>query len=159
MPTGKNRWNSSSLLIAALVTVFALGLMAVPAVIAAPAATEGVISIQRVGRPPGVSSVMVTRLVVPPQTVWETDPDAGPLTLTVEKGRLGVTLGGGSARIERQSNILMDEQFLDEQITPLPPGLTATLRSGDRLVIVRGFQLTVTNDQDVPSSAIMVRVQ
>ncbi len=142
----------------ALITVVALGLMAAPAVIAAPSATEEVISVHSAGRQPDVLDTIVTRLTVPPQAVWETDPAAGPLSLRVETGVLGVMLGGGSARIERQANPLMAEQ-LDEQIMPLPPGRTALLRAGDRLVIVRGFQLTVTNDEERPAIAIVRRLQ
>ena len=142
----------------ALVTVFALGLMAAPAVIAAPAATEKAIIAKRIGRQPAVPYAMLTRLIVPPQAVWETDPDAGPLTLRVETGVLGVMLAGGSARIEHHANPLMDELIVD-QMSPLPPGRTVLLKPGDRLVIVRGFQLTVTNAEDAPASAIVSRLR
>ena len=142
----------------ALVTVFALGLMAAPAVIAAPVATEEAIRAQRIGRQPGSSNALMTRLTLPPQAVWETDPDAGPLTLRVETGVLGVMLAGGSARVEHHANPLMDELIVD-QMSPLPPGRTVLLKPGDRLVIVRGFQLTVTNAEETPASAIVSRLR
>ena len=159
MPTTQTRRPSQPSRMIALVTVCALGLTAGPAVLAAAVVTQDVISVQRVGRSPDVRHVMATRLTVPPQAVWETDPDAGPLTLTVETGVLGVRLGGGSARLEQHANILLDEPTMAEQITPLPPGHLAALRPGDRLVIVRGFQLTVTNDEGEPATAILRRLQ
>jgi hypothetical protein len=75
------------------------------------------------------------------------------LTLRVESGALVVTLDGGSARIERTVNL-----FFRPEILPLSPGDAATLRAGDRLVVVRGFHLTVENDADGRAIALVTRV-
>lgn len=117
-------------------------------------ATEDVISSRSVGRPPDILTMVTTHLTVPSRAHWETDPDAGPLTLTVETGTLSVRLGGGLARIERRVNPLTGERF-----SPLPPGQPVVLGAGDRLVVVRGFQLTVTNDEQTPATAIVVRLR
>jgi hypothetical protein len=98
--------------------------------------------------------LVTTRLTVPTQATWETDPDAGPLTFTVESGVLTVQLGGGLARIERPSNPLVAEIS-----GPMMPGQPAVLRPGDRLVVVRGFELTVANDEQAPATAIVVRLR
>jgi hypothetical protein len=139
-----------------LVSLVAFALMAlatVPAVMAA-GATEEVISVQRVGRHQDVLTLVTTRLTVPAQAHWATDPDAGPMTFTVDSGVLGVMLGGGSARIERRMDPLQGGH-----IGPLRPGRQTILGPGDRLVVVRGFQLVVTNDEDEPASAIVSRLQ
>jgi hypothetical protein len=117
-------------------------------------ATEDVISSRGVGRPPNNFIMVTTHLTVPSQAYWETDPDAGPLTLTVVTGTLSVRLGGGLARIERRVNPLTGEHF-----SPLPPGQPVVLGAGDRLVVVRGFQLTVTNIEQTPATAIVVRLR
>jgi len=136
----------------ALVAVAVMGLAAVPGVIAASDATEAVISVQRVGRPQDVLNLVTTQLSVPAQAEWATDPDPGPMTFTVETGALGVMLGGGSARIERRMDPLQGGH-----IGPLQPGRQTVLWPGDRLVIVRGFQLEVTNDEDEAASAIVTQ--
>ena len=140
-----------------LISFVALALMghtAVPGAMAAQIATEAVISVERVGGHRDLRQVVTTRLSVPAHAQWQTDPDAGPMSVTVESGTLGVLLGGGSARIERRPDPL-----LGGHIGPLPPGHEVTLGSGDRLVIVRGFQLVVTNDADEPASAIVSRLR
>ena len=154
MPWKPSSRTSRASLLIRLVTVFVIGLTLAPAVRAASTATEAIISIQRVNGHPDVLDLVTTSLAVPAQSQWETDPDAGPLSLTVTAGELEVRLGGGLARIERQSTLLMGER-----IGPLSPGRTVTLWRGDRLVVVRGFQLTVTNDNDAPASVIVVRLR
>lgn len=144
---------------AELVTIVAMSLLAVPAGQAAPVSRQEVLSVQSLGRHPDTFYAMVTRLTVPPQSTWATDPDDGPLTLRVETGMLGVRLGGGSARLERYANPLLEASRGEVQITPLTPGQVTVLRPGDRLVIVRGFQLTVTNDTEGPATAIVSRMQ
>jgi hypothetical protein len=134
--------------------IVVLVLQLVPSGLAASNASEDVISIQFVSRPPDILQEVTTRLIVPAQAHWETDPDAGPLTFTVETGALSVQLGGGLARIERRSNLL-----IGEHISPLSPGRAAVLSPGDRLVVVRGFQLAVTNDGQMPATAIVVRLR
>ena len=134
------------------VAIALIALAAVPAVFAAPVVTEKVISVQRVGRHQDVLNVVTTRLSVPAYAQWQTDPDAGPMTFTVETGVLGVLLGGGSARIERRTDLLQGGH-----IGPLQPGRETVLGPGDRLVIVRGFQLVVTNDEEKPASAIVMQ--
>ena len=134
------------------VAVALIALATMPAVMATPGATEEVISVQRVGRHLDVLNVVTTHLSVPAQAQWETDPDAGPMTFTVEAGTFGVTLGGGSARIERRTDPLQGGH-----IGPLQPGRETVLWPGDRLVIVRGFQLVVTNDEDEPAAAVVMR--
>jgi hypothetical protein len=143
------------LLITAIVVVL-LALPTVPAVTAAPGATENVISILRIDQRPHAPdlNVVTTRLTVPPQAQWETNPDAGPLTVTVETGALGVMLGDGSARVERRPDPL-----LGGHISPVSLDERTVLWPGDRLVIVRGFELTVTNDEDEPASAIVSRLR
>jgi hypothetical protein len=133
-------------LVLTIVTVIVIGLAAMPTVTATQAATEEVINI----RPTAVT----TLLTVPAQAHWETDPDAGPLSLTVETGALGVNLGGGLARIERRPDPL-----LGGDIGPVRPGRQVVLRPGDRLVIVHGFQLTAINDTEEPARAIVVRLR
>jgi hypothetical protein len=136
----------------ALVAVALMALATVPAVMAAADATEDVIGVQRVGRHQDVLNVVTTRLSVPAHAQWQTDPDAGPMTFTVETGAVGVMLDGGSARIERRTDLL-----LGGHIGPLQPGRETVLGPGDRLVIVRGFQLMVTNDEETPVTAIVMR--
>ena len=136
----------------ALIAVALTALATVPAVLADAVATEEVISVQRVGRHQDFLNVVTMRLSVPAHAQWQTDPDAGPMTFTVETGALGVMLGGGSARIERRTDPLQGGH-----IGPLQPGRQTVLWPGDRLVIVRGFQLVVTNDEDQPASAIVMR--
>jgi hypothetical protein len=135
-----------------LVAVALMALATMPAVMAAQVATEDVINVQRVGRHSDVLNVVTTHLSIPAQARWETDPDAGPLTFTVETGALGVMLGGGSARIERRPDPLQGGH-----IGPLQPGRQTVLWPGDRLVIVRGFRLMVTNDQNEPGSALVTQ--
>ena len=156
MRTMQIRRLSGTSLLMAIVTVVLLALAPVPAVIASSGATEEVLSILRVDHRsrPRVLNAVTTRLTVPAHARWETDPDAGPLTLTVETGALGVTLGGGSARVERRPDPL-----LGDHISPLSVDQQSILWPGDRLVIVRGFQLTVTNDHDEPASAIVSRLR
>jgi hypothetical protein len=149
----QSRRASGTRLVCSLVTILVIVLAAVPAVLAASGATEEILSIQRLNRDPDGRSIVTTRLTVPAQTRWVTDPDAGPLTFTVQTGALAVMLGGGSARIDRQSTPLMGQQ-----IGPLQPGRTAVLRPSDRLIIVRGFDLTVTNDGDGQANAIVSRL-
>jgi hypothetical protein len=136
----------------ALVFIVAIGQVPASGGSAASVVGEDVISIRAVSHQPGVLHQVTSRLTVPAQTYWETDPDAGPLTLMVETGALSVELEGGLARIERGSNPLTGER-----IGPLPPDQAVVLSPGDRLVVVRGFQLTVTNDEQVPATAIVVR--
>jgi hypothetical protein len=142
----------SRLMVFAVIVV--IGQALAPAGRAASIVEEDVISIQAVRQLPDTLQLVTTRLIVPAQTHWETDPDAGPLTLTVETGALLVQLGGGLARIERLSSPLAAES-----IGPLLPGQPAELRPGDRLVVVRGFALTVTNDEQAPATAIVVRLR
>lgn len=89
---------------------------------------------------------------MPPGSLWETDPDAGPLTLTVAGGALEVVLDGGSARLERPGTVLTGEHK-----GPLQPGRATVLAIGDRLVVVRGFHLTVGNDHEAAATAIITR--
>jgi hypothetical protein len=140
---------TSSLLLS-LLAITLIGPTGVANALMTPVVTEEVMSIQHVGRPPDVLDLVTSRVAIPPQGQWVVDPDAGPLTFTAESGALTVTLGGGLARLERQSNSLVGEQ-----IGPLQPGHPAVVGTGDRLVVVRGFQLTVTNDGDAPASAIV----
>jgi hypothetical protein len=149
-----NRTNFGIFRLLALVVIFVIGQAPAPGGSAASIVGEDVISIRAVSQQPGVLHQVTSRLTVPAQTYWETDPDAGPLTLTVETGSLSVELEGGLARVERVSNPLTGER-----IGPLPPGQAAVLSPGDRLVVVRGFQLTATNDEQVPATAVVVRLR
>ncbi len=117
-----------------------------------PEVREVIISVSDVNRHPDVLETVHSRITLPPESVWQTDPDLGPLSLSVEKGALTVLLGGGSARIEREENPLTFER-----IGPLIPGRAAVLGRGDRLVVIRGFDLQVSNDGNVMASALVSR--
>ena len=93
----RHRHATSNRLLIAFVAVALIGLTAAPAVLAAPDATEAMISIRTIHRHPDVLTLVTTRLTVPPEAQWAVDPDVGLLTVTVETGTLAVILGGGSA--------------------------------------------------------------
>ncbi|MGH2615690.1 MAG: hypothetical protein ACRDJC_10660, partial [Thermomicrobiales bacterium] len=57
---------------------------------------------------------------------------------------VGIFLGGGLARIERQQSPLQDKRF-----QRLEPGRMAFLSPGDKLVVIRGYELRVENDEDI----------
>ena len=82
MPWKPSSRTSRASLLIRLVTVFVIGLTLAPAVRAASTATEAIISIQRVNGHPDVLDLVTTSLAVPAQSQWETDPDAGPLSLS-----------------------------------------------------------------------------
>jgi hypothetical protein len=117
------------------------------------AASEEIMSVRPAGPWSEHRAIITSRLLLPVEATWEADPAEGPLTLRVESGALVVTLDGGSARIERTVNL-----FFRPEILPLSPGDAATLRAGDRLVVVRGFHLTVENDADGRAIALVTRV-
>ena len=108
---------------------------------AAPVATETILGITRIGRPADGLAIVNARVDLPAGARWTTDPDAGPLWLTVADGSLEIELGGGLGRIERKPDL-----FLGGRITPLEPGRVVALDPGDRVVVVDGFQLTAFND-------------
>jgi hypothetical protein len=58
-------------------------------------------------------------------------------------------LGGGLARSERQQSLLRAAQ-----LRRLDPSQTATSMPGNTLVVVRGYQLRVDNDEDTVAAAI-----
>jgi hypothetical protein len=128
--------------------------VSLPATLAAPTAMEEVIGVRRVHRQAVLLTVVFSRVTIPVGAVWETDPDAGPLSLTVQMGELGILLDGGSARIERRPNPLTGGQ-----IGPLRPGQLVRLGPGDRLVVVRGFHLTLANDGSETAIAIVSRLR
>jgi len=117
-----------------------------------PEVSEEIISVSEVNRHPDVLEIVHSRITVPPEAMWQTDPDLGPLSLSVEIGALTVFLGGGAARIEREENPLVFEQ-----IGPLTPGRAAVLGRGDRLIVIRGFDLQVSNNGNVTASALVSR--
>ena len=137
----------------ALATLALIGVGAVPAVLAAPVATEVIVDVTRIARSSDVLTIVESRLTVPPGARWETDPDAGPLTITVETGKMAVFLGGGSARLER-----LPDPLLGARITPFQLGRLTLLWPGDRLVVVRGFQVVAENDEDQTAVARVSRL-
>lgn len=141
----------------ALVMIALIGITGWPTTLAAPPstpmATEEVISVRRVNPPSDHRALVTSRVAVPTGSTWETDPDRGPLTLRVQTGELIALLDGGSARIERRMNL-----FFGPEIGPLPPGERVALIQGDRLVVVRGFHLTVENDSARPAIAVVTRM-
>src|SRR3954462_4282465 len=106
MPRMPIRSGSGISRLLALVVMVVIGQALVTGGLAAPISSEDIISVQAVRQQPDALQLLATRLMVPAQARWETDPDAGPLTFTVETGVLSVQLGGGLARIERRSNPL-----------------------------------------------------
>jgi hypothetical protein len=130
----------SSALGVAVVAVALIGLLGVPA-LAAVQPVEQIVRVTSVGPPAADLGLVESRLIFPPGARWEIDPDAGPLTLTVESGTVGVILGGGLARIERHVSPLQEVGF-----QRLGPGQMTVLSPGDTLVVVRGYQLHVDND-------------
>lgn len=134
------------LAIAALLAAAAGGAMAIPTV------REEVIS--SIGMEQARSAWRITnsRLTVPPGAEWATALGSGPLALTVESGRIRVVLDGGLARIERRP-----QPLVAGFIRPLETGSRTALLSGDQLVIDRGVELHVTNDDDVGAVAMLLR--
>lgn len=118
-----------------------------------PMANEEILSMRRVNPRPAERAWVTSRLTVPIGGRWEVDPAEGPLTLAVHAGELIVSLGGGAARIERRFDL-----FLQPEVGPLEENVPATLQPDDKLVIVRGYHLTVTNDGVEPATAIVSRM-
>ena len=85
---------------------------------------------------------------------WFMDPDSEIVTLEVTQGVLEVTLAEGSARIERHAAGLAGTTR-----DPVVPGRTVKLIKGDRVVVMRGYLLTVSNRNDAPASARVLRFQ
>lgn len=140
-------------LFVSLVAVALISLTGVPAAIAASQPLEQILHVTQAGRPQSGLSLVESRLTFSPGDRWETDPEAGPLTITVESGKVGVVLGGGLARIERHVSPLQDARF-----HRLEPGRMAILWPGDTLVVIRGYHLRVDNDEDVVAAAMVSRV-
>ena len=138
--------------IVTFVVVTLLSLLAVPA-LAAVQPVEQILRVTRVGHPSAGLGIVESRLIFPPGTRWETDPEAGPLTLTVETGKVGVVLSGGQARIVRHVNPLQAGR-----VHRLDPEQMAFLWPGDELVVVRGYGLRVDNDEDALATAKVSRV-
>jgi hypothetical protein len=67
---------------------------------------------------------------------------------------LEVRLEAGSARIDRHASWQAGTAR-----GPLVPGLPATLATGDRLVVMDGYLLSITNRNDVPASVEIHRVR
>lgn len=151
MHTLKNARTQRALVVS-LVAVSLLNLLAVPA-LAALQPVEQIVRVTSVGHAASGLGVVESRLIFPPGARWETDPEAGPLTLTVETGKVGVVLGGGLARIERQVNPLQEDR-----IHRLEPDQMAFLWPGDTLVVVRGYHLRVDNDEDTVATTAVSRV-
>ncbi len=85
---------------------------------------------------------------------WFVDPDGEIVTLEVTQGALEVTLAEGSARIERHAAWLADTAC-----GPVIPGRAVKLIKGDRVVVMRGYLLTVSNRNDAPANARVLRFQ
>jgi hypothetical protein len=134
------------------VAVALMGLLAVPA-IAALQPVEQILRVAKVGHPSAGLGIVESRLIFPPGARWEIDPEAGPVTMTVETGKIGVVLGGGQARVVRHVNPLQERR-----IHPLQPEQMTFLWPGDQLVVVRGYGLRVDNDDDAPAMAHVSRV-
>ena len=93
---------------AAFVSIIAVALVSVltmPA-LATLQPVEHILRITTVGHPSAGPGVVESHLMFPPGSRWHIDPDAGPLTLSIESGKVGVILSGGQARVVRQVNPL-----------------------------------------------------
>jgi hypothetical protein len=128
-------------------------LLTLPAAMAATVPVEQILHFIWLGPVPNERVLIESRLIFPSGAHWEVDPDAGPLKLAVESGELGVVLGGGLARIERHLSPLQPAQF-----HRLEPGQMASLRPGDALFVIDGYQLRVDNDDDSLAAAVVSRV-
>lgn len=140
---------------AAFVSFVALvvaSLLALP-VLAAVQPMEEILRVTRVGHPSAGLGMVDSRLTFPSGSRWDMDSENGPLTLTVETGKIGVVLGGGLARIERQVNPLQEGS-----IHRLEPAQMAYLWPGDTLTIVRGYGLRVDNDELFTAVAMVSRL-
>jgi hypothetical protein len=135
-----------------LVSVALISLLAVPA-LAAVQPVEQILRVTDIGHHSADLGLVESRLIFPPGARWKTDPEAGPLTLTVESGAVGVVLGGGLARIERRVSPLQEAGF-----QRLEPGQMTVLSSGDTLVVVRGYQLHVDNDNEIMAATGVSRI-
>jgi hypothetical protein len=146
---------SSRLRQAAFVSFIAVvlaGLFAAPT-LATLQPIEQILRVARYGHPEAGLGQIESRLIFPPGARWEVDPEAGPLTLEVEFGKVGVVLGGGQARIVRYANPLQEIR-----IHRLQPEQMAYLWPGDKLTVVRGYGVRVDNDDHAPAMALVSRV-
>lgn len=116
--------------------------------------TEEIISTRQLAAFPDSLSTTRSQVGFASASSWRTDPDHEILTLVVTRGVLEVHLEAGAARIERRASWLAEPAR-----GPLTPGLTAELATGDRLVVIDGYLLTVTNRGKVPASTVIHRVR
>jgi hypothetical protein len=120
---------------------------------ATPAAAETVLLIEPVGPPQRTQVRVYSRVAFRPNAEWVTDLKGGPLTLFVQHGRVGVVLELGSAQLERQDPLFANH------VASFPEGRRVQLQSGDRLVVTRGGQLRVDNDDSTLAIVSVSRQQ
>jgi hypothetical protein len=106
----------------------------------AAGAAETVLLVEPIGPPQEGRSSVYSRIDMRPHARWEADLDAGPLTLFVQHGRVGLVLDDGSAHVE------VDDLLFGKRSDPVSPGSRIVLRPGDRLIVSRGRHLRVDND-------------
>lgn len=116
--------------------------------------TEEIVSTQELAGFPNPLSATRSQVSFASASSWRTDPDHEILTLMVSRGVLEVRLEAGSARIDRHA-----WRLADTARGPLVSGLPAKLAPGDRLVVMDGYLLTVTNRNDSPASAVVYRMR
>ncbi len=116
--------------------------------------TEEIVSTQELAGFPNPLSATRSQVSFASASSWRTDPDHEIVTLVVTRGVLEVRLEAGSARIDRHAPWLADTAR-----GPSVSGLPAKLATGDRLVVMDGYLLTVTNRHDSPASAVVYRVR
>jgi hypothetical protein len=116
--------------------------------------TEEIIDTHELAGFPNPLRAMKSRVSFASASSWRTDPDDELLTLEVTRGVLEVRLEAGSARIDRHASWQAGTAR-----GPLVPGLPATLATGDRLVVMDGYLLSITNRNDVPASVEIHRVR
>jgi hypothetical protein len=128
-------------------------LLGATAVSAVSSPVELIQRVTHLNHPSADLGLVESRLIFPPGARWDVDPEAGPLTLTVEHGTVGVVLGDGLARIERHVSPLQEAR-----IHRLDPNQMAFLWPGDRLVVVDGYRLRVDNDDAAIAAAMASRI-
>jgi hypothetical protein len=120
---------------------------------AAQAAAETVLMVEPIGSLPEGRSRVYSRIAMRPHARWEADLDAGPLTLFVQHGRVGLVLDDGSAHVE------VDDLLFGKRSDPVPSGHRVVLWPGDRLVVSRGRHLRVDNDDATLAIISVARLQ
>lgn len=141
----------TALLLASLLPVSTLGS---PVGAALAPVSEEIIRTHAFARSPDPRIETESYLTFSAPSSWFVDPDGEIVTLEVTQGVLEVTLAEGSAHIERHA-----AWSADTTREPMVPGRAVKLIRGDRVVVMRGYLLTVSNRDDSPATARVLRFQ